>query len=218
MALTSARAPGDSRHAIFSRIVVFMGWARTSLRGTPVVHARQEPTSRSNSIKRFRKMCRRRCRPYGSSSRSMPPRPNNMLSKSRRPTASFSSRQRQHAWRTLEDFKQLHGQKGQSRPVAREGDACDHVASALMARIITLQAAEALQSSGIKCLDVQSNPHLAQPAMQELCSIRSLERLECSECLHLLSPPQEVKRMVGQGPRSFCEKVSQTAVSIRAWL
>ena len=76
-----------------------------------------------------------------------------------------------------DDFKQLIDNEGKLDAAARQGKPYEHVPSPLMAKTITPQAAEALQSRGIKCLDVRSSPHLAQLAAQELCRISTLERL-----------------------------------------
>ena len=93
---------------------------------------------------------------------------------------------------SAEDFKQLVDKNGLLDAAFRKGKPYDHVPSALMAQTITPQAAAALQSSGIKCLDVSDNPHLAQLAAQELCSISTLKELECPGCSQLISPPPEV--------------------------
>ena len=88
-------------------IVVFIIMVpETSLRQKPVIYARHEPTRRSNSSMRWRKMCRRRRKDIFNSSRSIPPRPNNMRSRSRGPKPTFSSRQRQvvHCERCLERY------------------------------------------------------------------------------------------------------------------
>ena len=70
---------------------------------------------------------------------------------------------------SAEDFKQLVDDKGKLDAAGRKGKAGNHlVPSNLMAQIITPQAAAALQSSGIKCLDVSDNPHLAQLAAQKI--------------------------------------------------
>jgi hypothetical protein len=90
------------------------------------------------------------------------------------------------------DVTQLVDGEGNLDARPREGKAYDHVPSALMAKTITPQAAKALQSSGIKCLDVRFNPQLAHLAAPVLCSISTLERIECSGCPHLISPPPEV--------------------------
>jgi len=106
-----------------------------------------------------------------------------------------------------EDFKQLIDDKGNLDAAAREGKQYEHVPSPLMAKTITPQAAEALQSSGIKCLDVRSNPHLEQLAAQKLCRISTLERLECSGDPNLISPPPEVAKGGGAESMRF----------LRAW-
>ena len=105
------------------------------------------------------------------------------------------------------DFKQLIDDKGNLDAAAREGKQYEHVPSPLMAKTITPQAAEALQSSGIKCLDVRSNPHLEQLAAQKLCRISTLERLECSGDPNLISPPPEVAKGGGAESMRF----------LRAW-
>ena len=111
---------------------------------------------------------------------------------------------------SAEDFKQLIDNKGKLDAAAMEGKAYDHVPSALMAETITPQAAEALQSSGIKCLDVRSNPHLAQPPEAvRRHFISTLESLECSGCPHWITPPPEVAENGGVESLEFlreCEK------------
>ena len=63
---------------------------------------------------------------------------------------------------------------------------------ALCARTVTKHAAEMLQSSGIKCLDLRSNPRLGTLPVEDLCRIVSLARLECAGCVNVASPPMEV--------------------------
>ena len=59
-------------------------------------------------------------------------------------------------------------------------------------RNITKEAAAALSSIGIQCLNVQSNPRLVKLPVKELCDIPSLLKLECTGCPRLESPPMEV--------------------------
>ena len=110
---------------------------------------------------------------------------------------------------SAEDFKQLVDDEGKLDAAARKGNPGDYVPSALMAQTITPQAAAALQSSGIKCLDVSDHPHLAQLAAQKICSISTLKELECSGCPHWISPPPEVAENGGRESMQFLRECMQ---------
>ena len=78
-----------------------------------------------------------------------------------------------------------------------------HIPHALCVSIVTRQAAEALSSSGIQCLNVQSNPRLCKLPVKELCAIPNLNKLECTGCPQLLSLPVEVADMGGVDSMRF---------------
>ena len=64
---------------------------------------------------------------------------------------------------------------------------------------ITLQAAAALQNSGVKCVRVSGNPNLLYIPLEKLCcDTGSLESLECAGCPLLASPPMEVAEFGGK--------------------
>ena len=67
----------------------------------------------------------------------------------------------------------------------------------LCVRILSPHSALMLQSSGIACLDLRLNPHLAKLPAKELCDIRSLKKLECADCPLLEWPPTEVAKNGG---------------------
>ena len=56
---------------------------------------------------------------------------------------------------------------------------------------VTPEAAVALQTLNVRCLDLQGNPRLDKLPVKELCDITSLVKLECADCLQLLSLPLE---------------------------
>jgi hypothetical protein len=64
----------------------------------------------------------------------------------------------------------------------------------LCARSITLHAAAALSSSGIKFIDVRDNLRLLTMPTKELSSIRTLEGIDCSGCPHLCIPLEVVEQ------------------------
>jgi hypothetical protein len=70
-------------------------------------------------------------------------------------------------------------------------------------RVITPQAAMALQESGITCLDLRSNPYLLRLPTADLCTINTLRQLECSGCPRLYSPPPEVAESNGRDVMQF---------------
>ena len=64
---------------------------------------------------------------------------------------------------------------------------------------ITLQAAAALQTSGVQCVRVSGNPNLLYIPVEKLCcDTESLESLECAGCPLLASPPMEVAELGGK--------------------
>ena len=91
-----------------------------------------------------------------------------------------------------EDFKRLVDRNGtlDASPISYQGQ--QHVPRDLCAHVITAHAAIMMQSSGVQCLDIRSNPQLIKVPAAQLCSIDSLVRIECTDCPLLVSPPQEV--------------------------
>ena len=87
------------------------------------------------------------------------------------------------------------------------------VADALCVRAVTRHAAAALQSCGIKCLDLQGNKRLVTMATGQLCAIASLVKVECANCPQLGSPPVEVAEQGGEEAMKFlrdCEENGAT--------
>ena len=100
------------------------------------------------------------------------------------------------------DFKRLI-RDGTLDASPTSGEQKDHISPVMCARVITAHAVTALSSSGIKCLDVRSNPHLVKIPAEELCKITSLKQLLCTGCSLLESPPPEVAEHGGEQAMSF---------------
>ena len=64
------------------------------------------------------------------------------------------------------------------------------VADALCVRAVTRHAAAALQSCGIKSLDLRGNKRLDTLPAKELCGIEGLTAVECKGCSSLTTIPQ----------------------------
>jgi Ran GTPase-activating protein (RanGAP) involved in mRNA processing and transport/GTPase SAR1 family protein len=87
------------------------------------------------------------------------------------------------------------------------------VANELCVKAVTRHAAEALQSCGIKCLNLQSNPHLVSLPAKELCAIASLVKVECANCAHLGSPPVEVAEQGGEETMKFLRECAKNGAT-----
>jgi hypothetical protein len=104
---------------------------------------------------------------------------------------------------TVADFEALL--EDPSRPFLKKGtlDASPRLAGETVlhqnacVKIITPHAAQALQSCGIKCLNLEFNPHLTAVPVKELCSVESLKELQCKGCSSFTTIPQEVAEKGG---------------------
>ena len=74
---------------------------------------------------------------------------------------------------------------------------------------VTPEAAAALQTLNVKCLDLQGNSRLDKLPVKELCDITSLVKLECANCLQLLSIPLEVAALGGTDTMLFLREYAR---------
>ena len=117
---------------------------------------------------------------------------------------------------TPQDFEPLISRGLLNASPASENEGIQ-IPPGLLVSTVVKEAAEALASTGIQCLDVRSNSRLCKLPVEALCKIPGLRELECADCLLLESPPPELAKEGGASAMTFvreCVKQGQVNESL----
>eukprot|EP00960_Hanusia_phi_P012987 379667-Hanusia_phi.AAC.2 len=87
----------------------------------------------------------------------------------------------------------------------RTSDIKRHIAEDL--RIQSLPAWIAKLDPPLRVIDVSGNPNLARLPVEELCGMRALQQICCSNCVKLILPPPEIAAQGGGAVMTYLRKV-----------
>ena len=118
---------------------------------------------------------------------------------------------------TPQDFKPLIRNGVLNASPASENERFQILPGLLVSTVVK-EAAEALTSTGIRCLDMRSNSRLCKLPVEALCKNLDLIKLECADCPLLESPPPEVAKegwtsMQTQGGKRDCAGAARPSMN-----